>query len=773
MKARLIAISLAAMLTACSTTRLIPDGDQLYTGMKKIEYNDYEQSQHFMDTQLEVEAALACTPNGGLFGSPYYRTPLNYKLWIWNAYSQSEKPVSKWFCKTFGTQPVLMSNVNPQLRAQIAEGVLKKHGYFDGKVTYTTIDNKRNPKKAKIAYQVSMGRLTTLDSIAYTNFPEEMDTLIDTEETLLKKGDAFDVATLDAERKRASNVLRNNGYFYFQPSFMSYLADTVRQSGKADIRLQLADSLPEQVGKSWPIGNLTMELRKTMMDKFTDSISRGFLTVKYSGKKPPIRIGVLLRDLKLRKGGLYSIDKYNESISKINGNGIFSMVNMTFSPREDSLDMIMDCLFEKPYDFSIEGNLTEKTNGRMGPGLIIGLTKRNAFRGGEKLSLNLKGSYEWMTGKRVGGSRDRIDSYEYGGDISVEFPRILFPRKKMTRERIQRMREKNKRPRQFYSTPSTTIKFSRDILNRAEYYRLHTLGAELTYKWQPSATSKHEFSPISIEYAHLAYGGDSLTKLMLEYPSLYMALEDRLIPKIRYTYSYKSPASYNNPISWTTTLTEAGSLLSLAYMAAGKSWNEKKKELFKTPYAQYLKLRTDFTKTWRTGEKSKLVGHLAGGIIWSFGNSEEAPFFEKFYEGGANSVRAFSSRSLGPGSISLDLSQWAYIIQTGDLMLQANLEYRFPLFGSLYGATFLDAGNVWLFNGSDITEGVKFNISRLPNDIALGTGIGLRYDLQFLVIRIDWGIGIHAPYDTGKSGYFNMTNFKDGQTLHFAIGYPF
>ena len=772
MKRAILALAVIATICSCSTTKLIPDGEQLYTGMKKIEYADYEKNQHFIDTQHEIEAALACTPNGGLLGSPYYRSPLNYKLWIWNAYSQSEKAIPKWFCKTFGKQPILMSNVNPELRAQIAEGVLKKHGYFDGKVTYKTLTNKRNAKKAKLAYSVSLGRLTMLDSISHTNFSESMDSLIATSTSLLKKGDPFNVATLDAERTRVSTLFRNNGYFYFQPSFMSYLADTIRQSGKADIKLQLADSLPTQALKPWTIGNLTMELRSNMTQRFTDSITRGFLTVKYTGKKPPIRLGVLLRDLKLRRGELYSIDKHNESVSKINGNGIFSMVNMTFKPREDSLDLTMDCLFEKPYDFSIEGNLTEKTNGRMGPGLIIGLTKRNAFRGGEKLTVNLKGSYEWMTGKRVNGGRDKIDSYEYGGDISLEFPRILLPRKKMTRERMKQMRAKGKRPRHFYSTPTTTIKLSRDILNRAEYYRMHTFTAELTYRWQTSATSRHEFTPLSVEYSHMATRGEALDSILTESPALAASLEDKFIPKMKYTYSYKSPSSCYNPISWTTTVTEAGSLLSLGYMAFGNSWNEKNKQMFKNPYSQFLKIRTDFTKTWRTGDKSQLVGHLAAGALWTFGNSDYAPYSELFYAGGANSVRAYSTRSLGPGSFDIPYSKWSYILQTGDLLLQANLEYRFPLFGSLYGATFLDAGNVWLLGDDGIPEG-KFKLKNLPKEMALGTGIGLRYDLEFLIIRIDWGIGLHVPYSTGKSGYFNIPNFGDGQTLHFAIGYPF
>ena len=182
---------------------------------------------------------------------------------------------------------------------------------------------------------------------------------------------------------------------------------------------------------------------------------------------------------------------------------------------------------------------------------------------------------------------------------------------------------------------------------------------------------------------------------------------------------------------------------------------------------------TDISKTWQLGLKSQLVAHANAGIIYTYGNSESAPYSEQFYVGGANSIRAFAVRSIGPGSYTTDVSRLSYLDQTGDIKLQFNLEYRFNLFGGLYGAAFIDAGNVWALRDDGYRHGAKFELKNALKEMALGTGVGIRYDLDFLVLRLDWGIGLHVPYDTGKSGFYNIPRFKDGQAIHLAVGYPF
>ncbi len=780
---------------SCSMTKNIPEDDQLFTGLTKIVYEDEPEDNPFEDhldaIKEEVEAALATTPNGSLFGSSYYHTPWSWRLWVYNTYANKDSKFARWITKSFGRAPVLMSQVNPTLRASVARSVLQSNGYFRGNVTYETVTSK-NPKKCKIGYTIHLDSLFTLDSVAYVNFPAPLQTLIDStlSESLIKSGEPFSVSALDGERSRVTNLFRNNGYYYYNSNYASYLADTFNVAGKAQLRFQLAEGLtPEALSKRY-IGNIAVQFRKNMREQLTDSVKRRHLTIRYNGKNPPIRPNTILRNLRLRPRQEYSYDNYLESASKINATGVFSSTDFLFTPRAgtDTLDLVLNCVFEKPYDFYLETNAIGRTSGRYGPEVKIGFTRRNLFRGGEKLDINLHGSYEWQHG---GG--DNSATYQYGADASIEFPRILAPF--YNSERVRR--DKNGRPirrRRPYAAPTTLAKMSFDIVQRPDYYRMHVASGEWTYRWQPTATSRHEYSPLTLKYQFKNTTTAKYDSVMEKNMYLSASMEDYFIPKMRYTYTYTSPATLRNPIRWETTIEESGGITSLIDLARGKSLNEKYKTLFKAPYTQFIKLETDLTKTWSLGLFSKLVGHLNAGILYNYGNCDNAPFTELFYVGGANSIRAFLMRDIGPGRLMYfegASRQINYVLRNGDFKLVGNLEYRTPLFGNLEGALFLDAGNVWFLRYSDlldetdytsqeayeedkeIYEQMGFDASKFFNDIAVGTGIGLRYNLGFLVIRLDWGVALHVPYDTGKSGYFNINRFKDAHTLHFAIGYPF
>ncbi len=771
-KCAVLLIALTA-LTACSTTSGVPEGDRLYTGIDKITYTDYEKNDHFVATQEEVEAALACTPNGGLFGSSYYRTPFPINLWIWNRYNEKETPFAKWMTKSFGKPPVLMSNVNPELRAAVAKSALNVHGYFRGQVTSYETDT-RNPKKGKVGYNVAPGPLFTIDTLTYERFPEEAMALIDStrSEAAIITGAPFDVSTLDAERSRISMLFRNHGYYYYQPGYTSYLADTFAVPGKVQMRLQLADSLPATALRKFYIGKLDISLRKSYREQLDSTMERRRFAVHYNGRKPPIRMRVLMKDIKIRPGRLFNYTDYMQSANNLSSNNLFSMVDFNFTPRDssatcDTLDLSINCVFDKPYDFYVESNLRGKTTGFLGPELVVGLTKRNAFHGGENLDVNLHGSYEWQTGHNFDESESELNSYEYGFDASLEFPRLVLPWTTGTRNR-----EKARR-RRLLMTPSTILKASSNIVNRSRYFKRHIVSGELTYKFQPKKNWIHQFTPLSVEYNYLTHGTDRYHDLLSQHPYLLATMSDLFIPKMKYTVTYSSPATSHCPVFWQLSLSEASNLLSLGYLAAGKQWDEKNKEMFKNPYAQYLKIETDFTKSWKLSEHNTLVGHLSAGYAWAYGNSLSIPYTEAFWVGGANSIRAFTVRSIGPGSYHSDDKRWRFIEEIGNLKLQANLEMRPRLFGNLYGAIFLDAGNVWSISDGEELSGGQFETKNFLNEIALGTGVGIRYNLDFFVVRLDWGWGIHAPYDTGKSGYFNIPSFRDGQSIHFAIGYPF
>lgn len=780
--------AVATVLAGCSATSHLEDSEQLYTGMKPILHEQAEPCPTLTSTQTEVEAALATAPNGALFGSSYYRT-VPYALWIYNGLNHHKGTIPKWIVKTFGKQPVLMSNVNPALRSTVAAGILHNNGYFGGYVNYDIIEGKPTttktdtvprPRTAKIQYHVNYGTLSRLDSISFTGFPEDSYNRI-FGNSLLHSGDPFSISTLEEERTRIYNLLRNEGYYFYKSSYTTYLADTIQKPGKVQLQIHLADSLPENTMRRWIIGNTTMQIRRSFAEQVTDSVSRRFLTVRFGGKKPPLRPRVILADMQMRPGQFFSQQAYQNSLHNLASMGIFSSADITFTPRmqkdgtpllvPDSikpingemragagiLDMNINAILDKPYDFSIQANATAKTSDRFGPGISATLTKRNAFRGGELLSLRAGANYEFQ----LSSKNDFGNSYDFNVGASIETPRLLLPKF-------------GRRPHRWYTTPSTNISLDAQIQRRAGFFTRRNLTAEFAYVFQPSPCSIHKVVPLSITYANTSNISEAYyQKLQDAGAATRNANTDEFIPAIKYGYTYTSPASYRNPIYWSSSIVEASNIINLGYLIAGHAWNDKDKSILGTNYSQFVKLETDFRKTWTLRGNNSLVFHAYAGYLRPLGNDNEGPFAERLYIGGANDLRGFAMRSLGPGNAHYDDGDDAYLFHNGDLKLILNVEYRPQLFGSLYGAVFLDAGNVWTVNKDNLTYHKQHGFDPFKKDLAIDAGIGIRYDLDFFVLRLDWGFALHTPYDNGTPGFFNIPSFKSAQCVNFAIGYPF
>lgn len=781
-----------SLLVACSTTSAIPDGEHLYTGMKETKYSNYQPNQHFNDVKGELDVVLATKPNASWMGSPSVRSPFPVGLWIWNAFSQDTTSFSRWLVRAFGSTPVLMNSTAPDLHVTVGENLLRKRGYFNGKITYEKLAQ-RNPKKMRLQYSVDMGRLWLLDSIRYVNFPPTADSLIraNLDKAIIHKGDAFDVSTLEQERKRITDLFRNNGYYYYQNNDASYLADTTLTYGLASMRLQMADSVSNRVLRKWDIGTITINLQRQFMDSLSRQSRFRDIIVNYNGSHKPLRLRTITNDLKIWPGTVYNNELVEKTQQQLNSSGVFAATNFAFTPRDTTdtcsiLDMTINCVFDKPYDFYIEAYGKGKTSGRYGPEAIVGLTKRNVFRGGEKFDLRLHGSYEWSASSDDDG-RDRLglNNYEYGAEASLQFPRLVNPfatppRKRWAREerKIAAAAEKGlvyvpKVPRTYYTTPSTTLKASVDVLNRAKYFKRHVVSGELTYQWQPNERNSYSFSPLTLTYEYMHNVTDRYLELIDSVPYLEVSLADQFIPKMLFQYTFMSPARYKSPIKVWTTVSEASNILSAGYAAFGRHWSEKDKKLFKNPFAQFVKIDANMTKVWSLSEKSSVAAHVNVGTLWAYGNSRFAPYTEQFYVGGANSIRAFNVRQIGPGRYRSTQRRRSYVEQTGDIKFQCNVEYRPHLVGSLYGALFLDAGNVWTMHYDDGRPEGYFRVKNVLKEMALGTGVGIRYDLGYFMLRLDWGVGLHVPYETGKTGFYNISKFKDAQAFHLAIGLPF
>lgn len=761
---------LACFFTACSTTKNLPEGEILYTGIDKLEVLNEDETAAGVTALTEVEAALAYAPNNAIFGSSTMRWPFPVGLWVYNDFVkyQDKKGIGRWIFDHLGTQPVLMSSVNGETRAKVATNLLRDYGYFNGSVSYQEVPQKE-PKTAKVSYIIDMAKPYYLDSIAYLRYPHVADSLIGAtrQESVLKSGENFSVIKLEEERQRLSTLFRNHGYYYYRPEFTTYRADTLQKSGYVSLQVVLRAGIPSEAKKQYYIGNTSVYLTGYNDEPPTDTLKLRTMTLYYSGKKPGIRPSALMRNFFFRKGELFSQDRQTFTQEAIARMGIFRYSEFRYALQDttaacDTLDVNMYATFDKPYNAELELNVTNKSTDQMGPGAIFKITRNNFKRMGADLSFELRGSYEWQTGKTVEGNSSKLNSYELGTSLSLDFPRLILPWKS---NGLRRSRYPQK----------TSFKIYGDWLNRARFFKMLSFGGNVTYEFRKSRLWKHTVTPFQLTFNTLMSTTERFDSITATNPSLALSLGDQFIPSMNYTFTYDNARlKPRNQLWWETSVTSAGNVTSLLYAAMGKSFNEKNKKMLGTPFAQFLKLTSEVRMLFKVGEKQHIATRLMGGVLWSYGNQTIAPYSEQFYIGGANSLRAFTVRSIGPGTYNpAGNNKYGYLDQTGDIKLEANVEYRFPIFGDLYGATFLDAGNVWLMRKDENRPGGEFSLKNLAKSLAVNTGVGVRYDLTFLVIRLDLGIALHVPYETGKSGYYNIPKFKDGLGFHFAIGYPF
>ena len=814
------------LLSGCSTTKNLPEGEVLYTGIKEIDYGQKSkkkkkkqkeqatqegvitsfadaykavdelltqrdlsalkrpaeltdeqkdsieevrriEEEAYQTAKEEVDAALAYAPNNSLFGSSSLRIPFPSGLWIYNATVGKKSRFAKWIFDTFAATPVLISTVNPKTRALVAQNTLRNYGYFNGTVDYEILPEK-NPRKAKISYTVRPRNLFRLDSIAYLHFPAQGDSLIQRtmRRRTLFKGDPFSVVNLDAERTRISELFRNSGYYFYKPEYITFRADTLQRPGFVQLQVVPAEGIPPSANKRYYLGKTTIRMFGTDSYALTDTLKFRDYTIYYNGGEKgrlPLRFGALRRNMFYRKGMLYRQNIMSFVQQQLSGMDVFSTVNLKYVPRDttatnDTLDIEITGMLDKPYDGEFTTKVTSKSNGQIGPGLSFSMSKRNAFRGAEKLKFEVHGSYEWQTNSTVRGRSSVINSYEYGTSLSLDYPRLIFPGARKFSRRAQ---------------TSTSFVLDATWMNRANYFGMVSLSARAAYTYQARPTIKHEFVPFRLDYDELLSTTPTFDSIMNVNQALYVSMRDQFVPSMRYTFTYSSPRRARNPRTFIFEVKESGNVTSGIFAAFGKPFNQKDKKLFNVPFAQYVRLLAEYREEFRLTPRTSIATRIGTGVIFSYGNSTAAPYNDLFSVGGANSIRAFSVRGVGPGSYIPGASEYSYIDQMGDFKIELNAEYRFPIVSLLSGAVFLDAGNVWLLDADPNRPGGTFDISRIGKDLALGTGFGIRCDLDFLVLRFDIGVGLHAPYDTGKSGYYNMPKFKDSLGYHFAVGYPF
>ena len=785
---RFSACMFALFIASCSTTKHIPAGDILYTGIYDINFTDQDSIKAREYVLNKVEGAFSFPPNNALLGSSSVRTPIPLGLWVYNANVNKTGALNRWMMNWLAAKPVLISTVKPETRAGVAQNILRDNGYFNSVVDFEIIPEKKDSLKARVRYEVTLNEPYTIDSIEWRRMQNRGDTLLQLNESerLINKGDLFSTEKLSAERQRISGIMRNNGYFYFRPEYIVYQADSTLSPNKISLRAGLKQGVPRSILRPWKIGNVAVRLSGYDNERPTDSIYYKDILIHYEGKLR-VRPSVIYDQLHFKTGDLYSLQKQTETQTAFNRLDIFRFTDLQYTPKDtlatcDTMNVRINASYDYPLNGVFEVGATVNDNNYAGPGVSLGVTRSNIFGGGEVFTASTYASHEWNTGKKSIENTGFINNYEVGIKGEIMFPRLVLPK-------IGR--------RAYDFSAITHLNLDLSLLNRAKYYSTLKVDGSLSYEFVPTTIRSHTFTPFRLVFNRLLKTTTEFDRIADLNPSLYQSLENQFIPSIGYSYTLDNTQirEYRSTTWWRFSVSEAGNLVSGAYALLG-SKSDGRDSIFGNPYAQFLKVSTELRYNYYIDRNQSVAMRVGGGIIYSYGNSKIAPYNERFFVGGANSIRAFTIRSIGPGRFRPNnKNPYAYIDQNGDWKIEANIEYRGRLVGDLDIAVFLDAGNVWLLREDKTRPGGTLQWKHLLNDIALGTGIGFRYDMDMLVFRFDIGYALHYPYDTrenlnenardsngdilgpvfdGKKKYFNMpSRFWDCVGIHIAIGYPF
>lgn len=762
--AGILLTALAALLLAsCSTTAKLGENDILYTGVKRLKYHE-DSVKVDEGVKTDIFTAINVRPNNPLY-SPYYRTPFPIGLLIYNHIDENATGFKGWLYKHFASKPVLIKRVNPQARVDMINTILRNNGYFTSSASYT-LNPSSNPKKAKISYDVDIHAPYTIGNVEYTGSNEPVLQLVDSlarANRYLRTGNRYCLDSLSAVRIDITNFVRNRGYYFFRPEYIQYLADSVQDKGVIHMHMIPSGDIPNNAKVRYLTNDITATVVNDSGKGQPDTVvTKNCTLIRY--EPVYIKDRVIPSCIRARKGRVFRVNSIDRTQAALSSLGIFSNVDIqvipidSVTPEGDGLlDLAIYCQLDKPWEVTLEMQGTSKSNSFIGPGLEIGATHKNAFGAGEKFSVNLYGEYEWQTGGGKYKGSD-LDSYEFGIEGKLDIPRLLAPKFLYPSRRY---------------TPWTRFSLSADLLNRPGFFKIAQLSMATMWEWHSNRYSSHVLTPFKLTYNKVLSRSEEFDSAMNVNPALAQSFKDVFIPKIEYTYIFDRQITHKDHITLTASIAEAGNIFSGIWALCGSKGTKK---LFGTPFSQFVKAQAQVVWIRNLGIEGELATRVMIGAAHAYGNSDTIPlpYREQFYVGGSNSVRAFAVRTIGPGGYHPDFrNRYTYYDQTGTFKFEANVEYRFPILGYFKGAVFLDAGNIWLLENDETRPKGQLSMKRFFDELALGTGVGLRFDMSILVVRADLGIGIHAPYDTEKRGYYNIPKFKDGLAFHLAIGYPF
>ena len=753
-------ISILLVLTGCSNTRFLTKDQMLYTGRKKVEIINKQNVKKISSVKNQVSSITSYKVNNSLFGR---RVLPPIGLWVHN-YWKVNKEKKGWLYKTLSTSPILISDVNPELRAKKIENELFDLGYFHTKAWSTININPRNPRKAKLSYNVDLSPPYHFNTVSFDTLYDNLDTLISKYKfrNKIRSGDQFDLAKLKTSREELSKRLQDSGYFFLIPEFIEIKADTTIENKKLNLVIGKRKELPRSVISAYKINNIFIRNSRPSDHEYLTADTVWYDNIAILSPDSILKHEILINSIYFHKGDKYSYTTYQNTLNRLNNLGVFKSVNISFEQnKRDSLACLLDVIIilamADNINLAVETNVMTKSSGYYGPLLSTGISHGNAFKGAELLNLALKAGLEWQWGSKSESQLGTL-SYEIGASTGLTFPKIIVPFKSSRNSLMILQR--------------TSVNLDLNMLNRTAYYKMVSTKINLNWQWSRNKNIQHSLYPIYINLVNLLETTPEFDSVVNENIYIRKSFEEQFIFGAKYDFAYNNTLTIKpNNFIFQGGISTSGNLLDLI-AGIGKTSSDRPYYFLNNIYSQYVKLTTDF-RYFRNGFNKSFVFRFYAGIGIPYGNSTALPYVEQFFSGGAYSVRGFTARYLGPGSFHTD-DQSGYIDQSGDIKLEGNLEYRFGMSKMLKGALFIDTGNIWLVNEDENRPGAKFHFSNFYDELAVGTGFGLRFDFSVFVMRADLGFPIRNPYKTDNRNWlFGTDKIFSGGLFYLAIGYPF
>lgn len=706
-----IPFSILLLTTACSTGKYVQEGEYI----------------------LDKVAVVSDQ-------SDYNASPLSQYV------RQKEKPkLFSLFRNPFSRKPVIYDTLQARLSCLDLMTAMQNEGYMNAGVSLYT---ETKGKKLKATYLLHPGQPFLIGKVNYDIQDEGILQLLHLDQPAnqqIKPGMRFTVETLDNERKRIASLLSDNGYFRFNKDFIHFTADTIM--GRKDIALTL------QLRKYKPNNN-SPEVDHTRY------LIRNVLFQSNDSDRIHLRKQVLLNATAIKEGRPYDASALQRTYNNFARLQAVKYTNIKFAevPDTNLLDCHIQISTNKPSTISFQPEGTN-TAGDLGAAASITYTNRNLFHGSEQLSIEFRGAYEAITG--LEGYQDQ-NYTEFSVETKLVFPRFLAP-----------FLSKSFRRRQ---TASSEWAVSWDFQNRPEFHR-RVFSSAWRYRWsEPKHHLNYRFDLLDLNYVYMPWISSTFKRDYLDNAENRNAIlrynyEDIFIMKTGFTVSYTDGVD-----AVRANFESAGNLLNGVSKGFGfKTNSQGQHTLFNIAYAQYVKFDFDYTHLFQFDKRNALALHAGLGVAYPYGNSTVLPFEKRYFSGGANSVRGWSVRELGPGKFKGTDGRIDFINQTGDVKLDLNAEYRSSLFWKLQGALFIDAGNIWTLRNYAEQPGGQFKFTEFYKQIAASYGMGLRLNFDYFILRFDVGMkAINPAYESEKE-HWSIIHPKLSRDFdfHFAVGLPF